>query len=132
MAINVRFFTEASVISRKLRSSAEASSSAEYSVILTTEGSASAEGQNFHSGFALAFSLYFCTKTKVNFVPFIRDVVVAISAMVIVVVSIAEVPAVPSRSEVSCAKHKVHGIAPKLMTECHHQESHLTSNQFNA
>ena len=58
--------------------------------------------------------------------------VVAISAMVIVVVSIAEVPVVPSRSEVSCAKHKVHGIAPKLMTECHHQESHLTSYQFKA
>ena len=37
----------------KLRSSAEASSSAEYSVFSTTEGSASAEGQNFHFGLTL-------------------------------------------------------------------------------
>ena len=37
----------------KLWSSAEASSSAEYSVILTTEGSASAEGQNFRFGLTL-------------------------------------------------------------------------------
>ena len=38
---------------QKLRSLAEVSSSAEYSVILTREGSASAEGQNFHFGLTL-------------------------------------------------------------------------------
>ena len=41
----------------KLRFSAEASSSAEYSVFFTTEGSASAEGQNFHFGLTLTKAL---------------------------------------------------------------------------
>ena len=56
------------------------------------------------------------------FVPFITDVVDLISANIIVVVSIAEViyiaevPVVPSRSEVPCAKHILHGISLKFIT----------------
>ena len=61
--------------------------------------------------------LYFCADNKVNFIPFTSDVVAVISAIVIVVVSvaevmyIAEVPVVPSRSEVPGAKHNLHGIS---------------------
>ena len=49
--------------------------------------------------------------TKANFLPFISDVEVVISANVLVVVTIAEViyiaevPVVRSQSEVPCAKH---------------------------
>ena len=55
--------------------------------------------------------------SNVDFLLFIRDVVVVISPKVVVVLSvdeviyIAEVPVVPSRSEVPCAKHNLHGIS---------------------
>ena len=55
--------------------------------------------------------------SNVDFLLFIKDVVVVISATIVVVVSIAvviyiaEVPVVPSRSEVPGAKHNLHGIS---------------------
>ena len=53
---------------------------------------------------------------NVNFLLFIRDLVVVISANVIVVVSMAEVPVVPSRSVVASAKHNLHGKSPTFIT----------------
>ena len=67
---------------------------------------------------------------SMDFLLFIRDVVVVISANVVVVVSvaeviyIAEVPVVPWRSEVPCAKHNLRGISPTFKTEYHNQASH--------
>ena len=52
--------------------------------------------------------------SNVDFLLFIKDVVVVISATIVVVVAIAVViyvPVVPSRSEVSGAKHNLHGIS---------------------
>ena len=66
---------------------------------------------------------------SMDFLLFIRDVVVVISPKVVVVVSvaeviliyIAEVPVVPSWSEVSGAKHNLHGISLTF----HNQMSHM-------